>query len=208
MKILVEQITNDSGVEAIMRIRHQVFERELGIKLAHLSSPDNRNATYLLARAGADEEPVGCLCVLDTSGDDELHAEFGLKFGPRARVARYTHLAVLTPYRGMNVPLALMVKAHHSVIVPFEFDYTWLLFDAERAGDSFLSRRLCFKPLPETFVSEYGCRCPLVRDERSPYARQAIRQSEEHLRMFQTHSMGRAVAEEKHLVSYKLSQRR
>jgi len=206
MKIVVEQVTNDSGVDAIMRIRHQVFERELGIKLALSGSSDNGHATYLLARAGTGEEPVGCLCVLDTSGDSELHAEYGLKFGPRARVARYTHLAVLKPYRGMNIPLALMVKAHHSVIIPLQFDYTWLLFDAERAGDSFLSRRLGFKPLPETFVSEYGCRRPLVRDERSPNARQAIRQSEEHLRMFQTHAMGAGSGRREHVVSVKLSQ--
>lgn len=206
MKIVVEQVTNDSDVDAIRRIRHQVFEQELGIKLAFSGESENGHTTYLLARAGLDQEPVGCLCVLDTSGDSELHAKFGLKFGPRARVARYTHLAVLKPYRGMNVPLALMVKAHHSVIVPRQFDYTWLLFDAERAGDSFLSRRLCFKPLPETFVSEFGCRCPLVRDERSPYARQAIRQSEEHLTMFQTHAMGAGSGEEKQIVSCKLGQ--
>lgn len=206
MKIVVEQIIDDSGLDAIMRIRQQVFERELGIKLAFSGASDNGHATYLLARAGFDEEPVGCLCVLDTSGDNELHAKFGLKFGPLARVARYTHLAVLKPYRGMNVPLALMVKAHHSVIVPRQFDYTWLLFDAERAGDSFLSRRLCFTPLPETFVSEYGCRRPLVRDERSPYARQAIRQSEEHLRMFQALAMGAGSGAEKQIASRKLSQ--
>jgi hypothetical protein len=182
MKIVVEPIMDDSHLDAVMRIRHQVFERELGIKLAFSGASDNGHATYLLARAGLDEEPVGCLGVLDTSGDSELHARFGLKFGPRARVARYTHLAVLKPYRGMNVPLALMVKANHSVIVPRQFDYTWLLFDAERAAESFLSKRLSFTPLPETFVSEYGCRCPLVRDESSPHARQAIQQCEEYLR--------------------------
>lgn len=187
MKIVIEQLMNDSGVDAIMRIRHQVFEQELGIKLALSGRSDNGQATYLLARAWPDKEPVGCVCVLDTSEDGELHAEFGLKFEQHARVARYTHLAVLKPYRGMNIPLAMMVKAYHSVIVPRQFDYTWLLFDVERAGKSFLSQRLGFKPLPETFVSEYGCRCPLVRDERAPHVRQAVRQAEEHLNEFQTH---------------------
>jgi len=190
MKIVVEQVMNDSSVDAIMRIRHQVFERELGIKLALSDASDIGNATYLLARAGRDEEPVGCLCVLDTSEDGELHAKFGLKFDPCARVARYTHLAVAKPYRGMNIPLAMMIEAHRSVIVPRQFDYTWLLFDVQRAANSFLSARLGFTPLSETFVSEYGHRCPLVRDERGPNTRQAMLKAEQYLRQFQTHVAG------------------
>lgn len=205
MEIIVEQVTNDSGVDAIMRIRHQVFEREMGIKLALSSPSENGHATYLLARMGPDKEAVGSLCVTDTSDDHLLHKEFGLEFEPQARVARYTHLAVVKPYRGMNIPLAMMVKAHHGVIVPRQFDYTWLLFDVERAGNSFLSRRLGFMRLPETFVSEYGCRCPLVRDERAPYARQAIRQAEEHLRQFQTVFTSAGSARGETTASHKLS---
>ena len=186
MKINVEQVTNDADVDAIMRIREQVFERELGITLAPSVESENGHATYLLARVGPDKEPVGSLCVLDTSDDNELHRSCGLKFDPRTRVARYTHLAVLKPYRGMNIPLAMMIEAHHMMIVPRQFDYTWLLLDIERAGNSFLARRLGFTPLPQTFVSEYGCRCPLVRDERAPYARQVIRQAEQYLRTLGT----------------------
>jgi hypothetical protein len=96
-------------------------------------------------------------------------------------VARFTHLAVLKPFRGLNIPLAMMLEAHRSVIVPGEFDHTWLLFDIGKAGNSFLTRQLGFTLLSQTFVSEYGCRCPLVRNERSPEAARAIRTAESNL---------------------------
>ena len=181
MEIMVEQVTNDDGVEAIMQIREQVFVRELGIDLLPSSSSENGRATFLLARVGPDKEAVGSLCVMDTSNLDELHEGFGLKFEPGARVARYTHLAVLKPYRGLHIPLAMMLEAHRRVIVPRQFDYTWLLFDVERAPDSFLVHQLGFGTLPGAFVSEYGCRCPLVRDERALTSAQFIRQAESYL---------------------------
>ena len=181
MEIVVEQVTNEVDANVITRIQRQVFEREMGIKLAPLGASKNGQATYLVARGGPDKEPVGSLCVLDTSDDHQLHESFGLKFAPQARVARYTHLAVLKPYRGMNIPLAMMIEAHRRVIVPRQFDYTWLLFDVERAANSFLSRVLGFTPMAETFVSEYGCRCPLVRDERTVRSARIIRLAESYL---------------------------
>ena len=66
--------------------------------------------------------------------------------------------------------------------MPRQFDYTWLLFDVEKAADSFLSRQLGFTVLPQTFVSEYGCRCPLVRDEHTHDAARAIQQAESYLK--------------------------
>lgn len=109
------------------------FENEMGIKLDPLQRSENGQVTYLLARVGPDQAPVGCLCVQDTTNKHQLHEELALKFDPQARVARYTHLAVLKPYRGMNIPLAMMLEAHRTVIVPRQFNYTWLLFDVERA---------------------------------------------------------------------------
>ena len=186
MEILVEQLTNGARLEDINRIRQQVFERELGINLPPLGSSENGHAAYLVARVGPNREPVGSLCVLDTSEDHLLHEGFGLKFEPRARVARYTNLAVLKPYRGMNIPLAMMLEAHRRVVVPRQFDYTWLLFDVARAGNSFLSRLLGFTPLPETFVSEYGCRCPLLRDERTMRSAQFIERAEAYFQQRQS----------------------
>ncbi len=181
MEIIVEQVTTDADVDTIVRIRDQVFLREMGITLAPFGASENGHATYLVARGGPDKEPVGSLCVLDTSDDHQLHERFGLKFEPQARVARYTHLAVLKPYRGMNIPLAMMIEAHRRVIVPLQLDYTWLLFDVERAAESFLSRLLGFTPMPETFVSDYGCRCPLVRDERTLRSEQFIVRAKSYL---------------------------
>ena len=186
MEIIVEQVTNDANMDAVLRIRQQVFERERGIKLAPVGSSENGYATYLLARVGPDREPVGSLCVIDTSDNHELHESFGLKFEPQARVARYTHLAVLKPYRGLNIPLAMMLEAQRSVIAPRRFDHTWLLFDVERASNSFLTHLLGFTQLTDTFVSEYGCRCPLVRHERTLRTRQVVGQAEAHFRQFQS----------------------
>jgi hypothetical protein len=206
MEIIIEKVITETDFDAIMRIQDQVFGREMGIKVAPSDPSDNGRARYLIARVGSEREPVGSLCVLDTSNHDELHQSFELKFELSARAARYTHLAVLKPYRGMNIPLAMMIEAHRSVIVPSQFDYTWLLFDVERARKSFLSARLDFKPLPKTFVSEYGCRCALVRDERAPDARQAIRQAEEYLRQFQTLAMSPWNSSGEKAASHNLSQ--
>src|SRR5260370_31782370 len=181
MEIIVEQVTTAEDLDAVLRIRDQVFLREMGITLAPFGASENGHATYLVARGGPDKEPVGSLCVLDTSDDHQLHERFGLKFETQAHVGRYTHLAVLKPYRGMDIPLAMMIEAHRRVIVARQFDYTWLLFDVERAANSFLSRLLGFTPMPETFVSDHGCRCPLVRDERTVRAARIIRKAESYL---------------------------
>jgi hypothetical protein len=180
MDIVIEQITSSEDVTAMLEVWQQVFEREMGIVPPRDGS--SSGVSHLLARLEQSGEPVGTLSVVDTSAQYQLHESLGLKFGPQARVARFTHLAVLRPYRGNNIPLAMMLEAHRRVVVPGEFDYTWLLFNVERASGSFLSRLLGFNPLPQTFVSEYGCRCPLVRDERTPEAKFVIRQAERYLK--------------------------
>jgi hypothetical protein len=180
MDIVIEQIQSSEDVAAMFEVWKQVFEREMGITLPQ--EPASGNISHWLARLKQNREVVGTLSVVDTSGRHQLHDSLGLGFDPQARVARFTHLAVLRPYRGNNIPLAMMLEAHRRVVVPGEFDYTWLLFNVERAPGSFLSRLLGFNPLPQTFVSEYGCRCPLVRDERTPEAKLVIRQAERYLK--------------------------
>ncbi len=181
MKIIIETVVSEEDESAMRRIRRDIFEREMGIKLAPPDVQDRNAIAHLLARAEPDREPIGTLSVIDTSGDHELHASCGLKFEPHARVARYMHLAVLKPYRGMNVPLMMMLEAHRRVIIPHRFDYTWLLFDVKRAATSFLCQRLGFTPTADTFISEYGCRCPLLRDERTPWAVEVIERAEQSL---------------------------
>ena len=179
MEISIEQIQNSEDSAAMLDVWQQVFEWEMGIVLPHKSA--TANTSHWLARLAKSREAVGTLSVVNTSGQHQLHESLGLRFQPEARVARFTHLAVLKPYRGMNIPLALMLEAHRSEIVPGDFDYTWLLFDVGKAAKSFLAQQLGFTLLPQTFVSEYGCRCPLVREERAPQAARAIRKAESYL---------------------------
>jgi hypothetical protein len=180
MDIIIEEISNSQDVAAMFEVWKQVFEREMGVTLPQEPAPGN--ISHWVARLKQTRGVVGTLSVVDTSGRHQLHDSLGLGFDPQARVARFTHLAVLKPFCGLNIPLAMMLEAHHRVIVPERFDYTWLLFDVEKAVNSFLSRQLGFTLLSQTFVSEYGCRCPLVRNERTPQAAHAIRTAESYLR--------------------------
>ncbi len=179
MEIVIERATTIDDEEAIMRIRQQVFEREMGISVTYLSALENPNHLHLLARAGRKGDAVAALSVVDTSGNQALHESFGMAFDPDARVARYTQLAVLKPFRGINVPLAMMLEAHHSFVVPGRFEFTWLLFNAERAGQSLMSKWLAFVPGNLDFLSEYGRSRALVRDERAPRSEQAILEAEQ-----------------------------
>lgn len=180
MEIIIEQIQSGEDAAAMFEVWREVFEREMGITLPEDSA--SGNISHWLARLKQSKEVVGTLSVVDTSVHHQLHESLGLRFDPQARVARFTHLAVLKPFRGLNIPLAMMLEAHRRVIVPGRFDYTWLLFDAGKAANSFLSRQLGFTLLPQTFVSEYGCRCPLVRNERSHEATRAISTAESYLK--------------------------
>lgn len=182
MNIVIEPVANAGDVAAMNWIRHQVFVREMRITLKPVDEFANTNALHLLARAEPDGEPVAALTVVDTSGDRELHQSCGLEFHPAARVARYTQMAVIRPYRGMNIPLKLLVEAHHRFTEPGQYDYAWLLFDAERAASSLMCRWLAFTPTAGEFLSEYGLSRALVRDERAAHSEQAVRQTEQYLK--------------------------
>lgn len=175
MDIVIERIANSEDFTAMFEVWKQVFEREMGITLPQDSTRDN--VSHWLARLEHGRQAIGTLSVVDTTGEHQLHDSLGLRFDPQAHVARFTQLAVLKHYRGMNIPLAMMLEAHRRLIVPDQFDYTWLLFDVHKATSSFLSRQLGFTLLPQTFVSEYGCRSPLVRDERTPRSRRIIQEA-------------------------------
>jgi hypothetical protein len=181
MKLIITQVTNNSeDMAAMFRIRQEVFERELGIALAPLRVSDQTGAVHLLAYVEPGEEPVATLSVVDTSGNHQLHERYGLTFSPRARTARYTQLAVLKPYRGLSIPLRLILEAHHLFVVPGRFDYTWLLFDANRAATSSLCQWLAFIPSVGTFPSEYGLSRSLLRDESASRSKKAILQIQQY----------------------------
>jgi hypothetical protein len=181
MTITIEAVTNIEDEVAMWRIREQVFEREMGIALGRLTALDNPASFHLLARVGLDGDAVAALSVVDTSSDHELHDGYGLRFRAGVRVARYTQLAVLKPYRGLNFPLLLMLEAHRRCVAPNRFDYTWLLFDAERAASSLMCKWLAFAPGDRTFASEYGLSRTLMRDERAAQSEQAIWRTEQYV---------------------------
>lgn len=174
MEIIIEVATNDREMAAIRRVRSQVFAREMGVALPAISA-DHTAVFHLLARSKAGGEVVAALSVVETSGDDELHQRYGLDFPPGARIARYTQMAVLRPFRGLDLPLKLILEVHRRFIAPGLFDYTWLLFDAGRAASSNLCRRLSFEQGAQVSLTEYGRSRVLVRDEASPQARFAMR---------------------------------
>jgi hypothetical protein len=178
MEIVIKPATSDEERDVMLRIRQEVFEREWGIALAQLRSYDEMSALHLLALVEPGEYPVAVLTVVDTSGDQQLHESCRLSFAPQTRAARYTQLAVLKRYRGMDIPVRMILEAHHRFVVPSRFDYTWLLFDARRAASSSLCQWLAFSASEQAFVSEYGFSRSLIRDERAPRCKRAIRRVE------------------------------
>src|SRR5438034_4056853 len=123
MKIKIDSVTNKADEATVLQIRRQVFEREMGITLMRLEGFDNSGALHLLARAEPNGDPIAAMSVVDTSGNDELHQRYELKFDPGVRVARYTQLAVLRPYRGMNIPLMLILDGHRQFILRNHFQH-------------------------------------------------------------------------------------
>ncbi len=182
MEIVINPVTSGADRDAMFRIRQEVFENEWGIELAQLRVYDETSALHLLARVEPGGYPVAALTVVDTSGDQQLHESYGLSFASHTRAARYTQLAVVKSYRGMDIPVRMILDAHYRFVVPGRFDYTWLLFDARRAASSSLCQWLAFSASERAFASEYGFSRSLARDESAPRCKQAIRRVERYFK--------------------------
>jgi hypothetical protein len=179
--MIIEMATCKEDLLSMRRIRQQVFEYEMGLTLPALNVPEGVAAAHVIARVELTGEPVAALTVVDTTNETDLREQYGLNLHPDARTARYTQLAVSKPYRGVDLPLRLILKAHSHFVAPREFTHTWLLFDAKRAANSSLCARLGFSASERVFHSEYGINRILVRDERSAFCEQAIRQTQQYL---------------------------
>jgi hypothetical protein len=168
MNFWIEPVTSVSLQAAASYVREQVFGHECRIRVPPL--PAGETVLTLIARSESDANPAAVLTVLETTGDEELHRGLGLIFNKDTRVARYTQLAVLRPYRGQHMASRLVFEAHRQFVAPRRIDYTWLLFGAGRANSSSFCRQLGFAASPETFFTEYGrCRV-LTRNEHSTAA--------------------------------------
>jgi hypothetical protein len=179
--MIIEMATSKEDMLSMRRIRQQVFEYEMGLTLPALSVPEGLAAAHVIARAELTGEPVAALTVVDTTKETDLREQYGLYLHPNARTARYTQLAVSKPYRGMNLPLMLILEAHCHFVVPGRFTHTWLLFDAKRTANSSLCARLGFSASERVFHSQLGMTRILVRDERSAHCEQALRQTQLYL---------------------------
>jgi hypothetical protein len=179
--MIIEMATCKEDLLAMRRIRQQVFENEMWLPLPALIAPEGVAAAHVIARVELTGEPVAALTVVDTTNEVDLCEQYGLCLDPGARTARYTQLAVTKPYRGMNLPLMLILKAHYNFVAPGKFSHTWLLFDAKRAASSSLCARLGFSAGERAFHSQLGITRILVRDERSAFCEQALRQTQQYL---------------------------
>jgi hypothetical protein len=178
MDISIEVVAPSAA--AACQVRSQVFGHEWHVTLPDLSQyPPERQLTLVAfdrsSHDGAKHEPVAVVTVLETTGQEELHRRFGLSHFNHERAARYTQLAVLKPYRGLDLPVRLILEAHRSFVGPMEIRFTWMLFDAERAKSSSLCTLLGFRASSRQFLTEYGCSRALTRDERTARARSCDR---------------------------------
>jgi GNAT superfamily N-acetyltransferase len=178
--IIIEPATDAATLAAADRVREEVFGREWNQSLPRLGSHDSTQMVTLIARTEAGAQPIAALTLLDTTADSEVHHRFELPFEDGIRVARYTRLAVLKPYRGLNVPLQLILEARRRFVATAEIGYTWLLFDAERAASSSICRLLGFHASARTFRTEYGLSRVLWRSEFDP----GVRPRDESARQF------------------------
>ena len=72
---------------------------------------------------------------------------------------------MLKPYRGLNIPVQLVAEARRQFVLPEGIDYTWLLFNADRARSSSFCSELGFHAGTEAFDTEYGRSRVLLRSE-------------------------------------------
>jgi hypothetical protein len=165
MKFVIEPVTDTLAAARAAYIREEVFGREWNLRVPPVAARNGCEMLTLIARPESQSEPAAVLTVIETTGNQDLHRSLGLMFHERTRIARYMQLAVLKQYRGLNLPVHLVLEARSQFVAPKRIDYTWMLFDAERAQSSSFCRLLGFRASSETFYTEYGCSRVLLRND-------------------------------------------
>jgi len=186
MLIKIAPVMTRADEEAAWSVKREVFGLEMGIPMANLKLPSAAMVLQLLAREEESGQPVATLALVETSGDAAARAQYGLQFRPNARSVRYTQLSVLKPYRGIQLSLRLILEGHRLFVEPGHFDYSWLVFNAELASSSLLVQLLKFTPSIATVPSDMGVSRVLVRNERAPECKAAIRIAEASLHSLET----------------------
>jgi acyl carrier protein len=156
--------TNQQWAEG-SSIRTQVFSTEYGYTFSPLPGVGESGFWHLLARD--NHEAIGTLSVMDTTGNRGVHQLNRLSFGEKERVARYTQLAILQPYRKRGIFEMLIETAQRTVSRPHGFTVEWLLYPAVHAHSCKLTRRLGFNVETPTLATEFGECHVLVRRKSS-----------------------------------------
>ena len=166
MNFVVEVIGSSRELlQAAAAIRKEVFEEEWKCKPEGLIAHNCGQRVDLIARVASSGEPVAVIAVVETTDDALLHKRFSLPFSPTDRSARYSQLAVLKRYRGLDIPLRLVLEGNRQFVKPQGIRHTWLLFDADRANLSSFCRLLGFHAGDRVHHSAYGRVRVLTRSE-------------------------------------------
>ena len=161
--IHIEAVTSNQQWAEMLGVRTQVFTLEHGFSFNALPGPGERGVWHFLARDKSD--PVGTLSVVDTTTDRQTHQRYRIRVGEKDRVARYAQLAILKPYRKRGIFRMLIETAQSVVIRPNRFAFSWLLYPAEQARSSRLTRLLGFTAEAPLLTTEFGKCHVLVRQE-------------------------------------------
>ena len=168
LQFTIRPVLTAADERELVALHRTIVEREFGgtPRAALLRDPAG-SVVHFIARAGGDEGPVvGSLTVVETSHDEVAREAFNLPFPAGISSAFYTCASVLPEYRGLCIPIRLMLEARRQFVQTNEIQYTWLLYDADRADSSRLCRIMRYRPLPR-IVYDLGRPCRvLVREER------------------------------------------
>jgi GNAT superfamily N-acetyltransferase len=169
MSPLIEMVDEPEDLEAVTRLRIEVFAREWRVPVEPAEPMTTGRVWHLVARPSARGRVVGALTVLDVTGESSLHLSCNLGFVDGMRVARYSCLGVDKHYRGRGIPLRLMTAARERIIVPNAFDISWLRFDAQRLVGCPFAATLGFAVRPGIVMTPAGPCAVLARlENRQP----------------------------------------
>lgn len=163
--VRIEVVHTDQQWAEVSSIRTQVFSSEYGYSISPLPGVSDSGFWHFLARDKHDA--IGALSVMDTTGNRRVHQQNRLSFGEKERVARYTQLAILKPYRNRGIFEMLIETAQRTVVRPHGFTVEWLLYPVALASSSKLTRCLGFTVETPTLATEFGKCHVLVRRELS-----------------------------------------
>jgi acyl carrier protein len=163
-RIWIEEATTNQHWTEMAGVRTRVFSNEHGFQFGPLPGPGHAKVWHFLARDNQDA--IGTLSVLDTTGDRETHRRYGLNFGENDRVARYAQLAILAPYRRGGIFKMLIETAQNGVVRANGFEFSWLLYPAAHVHRTILTRSLGFTAETPVLRTEFG-RCRVLVQKES-----------------------------------------